>query len=195
MTTTTGTGRKRATKALQQASTSFIENFLSAMGGAMQLRSKEPGICWKASGQVAFAVIGEFAGPNTMAEDTPLLLRLRTNMYPPPAIYYHLRSPAVCCKLGVMQPPLLATDPAFELTALPSEIAQLGKWFTAWLDGKFYQSQTCPRPPVPLVSWRADDGLVERQDDVMTLGRNWKDHMYLWTPKAISEFKQWLNKD
>jgi hypothetical protein len=188
------TNKKRALELLRKAGQEFVADFLSAYNGAIPLRSKEPGLCWKAAGQVAFAVINEFAGPNAMEDDAPLLLRLRTNSYPPPAIHYHLKSPAVRHKLGVVSDPLIANEPVLELTALPEEIGKFGRWLTTWLDSQFYQRFNCPTPPIPLVAWSVNDDLTSRKDAVEDMGAEWRQHLYLWTNGALEVFEPWLQK-
>jgi hypothetical protein len=188
------TTKKQATKLLRDVGKEFVTGFLSAYSDAVTLRSKEPGLCWKAGGQVSFAALAEFSGPAAMADDAPLLFRLRTNLYPPPAIFYHLKSPAVRHKLGVSSDPLVATDPALELTALPEEIGKFGRWLTAWLDSQFYQRPQCPVPPIRLISWGCGDELEDERDDITQLGYDWRYHLYLWTPGALEMFEEWLNK-
>lgn len=192
MTVAIASGKKRAQKLLRNAGKEFVDDFLSSYSGAIPLRSKEPGLCWKASGQVAFATVSEFSGPNATEENAPLLLRLRTNLYPPPAIFYHLKSPAVRHKLGVPNEPLIATEPALELTALPEEIGKFGKWLTSWLDSQFYQRPNCPPPPLQLISWGCGDELEDERDDITQVGRDWRLHLYLWTPGALEVFEPWI---
>jgi hypothetical protein len=187
-------GRKRASKLLRSAGREFVDGFLSAYNGAIPLRSKEPGLCWKAGGIISFAAISEFSGPNATEEDAPLLMRLRTNLYPPPAVFYHLKSPAVRNKLGVSAEPLIANDPALELTATPEEIGKFGRWLTTWLDSTFYQKPNCPPPPIPLVSWGCGEELEDTREEITQVGRDWRLHLYLWTPTALEAFEAWLKK-
>lgn len=185
---------KKAANTLRKAGQKLMDGFLAAYGGAIQLRSKEPGICWKASGQVAFAAVSEFSGPNTMDDGAPLLLRIRTNLNPPPAIFYHIKSPAVRQRLGLPQDPLISTAPALELTALPEEIGEFGQWLTVWLDSLFCQQQTCPTPPVPLISWGCGAELEDEREMLTEIGRDWGLHLYLWTPRALEAFETWLKR-
>lgn len=194
MTTMTNTGKKQATKLLRSVGDTFMADFMSVYNSAIPLRSKEPGLCWKAAGQIAFAAINEFSGPNTMEDGAPLLMRLRTNIDPPPAISYHLKSPAIRNKLGVSQEPIIMSEPALELTAMPDEIGKFGKWLPMWLDSQFYQRNTCPTPPMQLISWRAGDDLADLRDDLMDLGTDWRLHLYLWTDRALMEFESWLKR-
>lgn len=194
MTVTVGAGKKRAAKLLRNAGNEFIAGFLSAYNAAIPLRSKEPGLCWKASGQVAFAAIAEFCGPNSTDEDAPVLLRLRTNSYPPPAIYYHLKSPAVRHKLSIPNEPLIATEPALEVTTMPDEVGKLGAWLTSWLDCHFYQRTCGPSPPIPLVAWGVREDLSERKEDFTQLGPRWRTNLYLWSPRALEVFEPWLSQ-
>jgi hypothetical protein len=194
MLTITGTGKKIALKSLRNAGNEFIDGFRSVYNLAIPLRSKEPGVCWKAGGQVSFAAISEFSGPNSTEEDAPFLLRLRTNMCPPPAINYHLRSPAVRQKLGLSADPMLAVEPVLEVTTLPEEMGKFGCWLTKWFDSYFYQRPQVPAPPVQLISWGCGSDLEDERDNLIELGRDWRLHQYLWSPGALERFDEWLKK-
>ncbi len=181
-------------KRLRQVGSDFVSGFLAGYSGAIPLRSKDPGLCWKASGQVAFAIVSEFSGPNTVEEDAPLLFGLRTNSFPPPAIYYHLKSPKVCHKLGIQSTPLILDTPALELIATPDEMAQLGHWLTAWLDSYFYQRTTAPDPPTTLLSVIVNEEYKEVATDITTIGPDWRFKMALWTPAALTSWNTFLHK-
>lgn len=185
-------GKKNAHKALRDAGAVFVREFLSEYTGAIALRSKEPGICWKAGGLVGFATVSEFAGPNTTDDDAPLLLRIRTNRCPPPAIYYHLKSPAVRHTLGLTQTTIIASDPALELTLLPEEVGMFARWVTAWLDGHFHRNSGYPQPPVNVLSLIAKEDLSELRCDPADSSMQWRNHNYLWTTAALAAYEPWL---
>lgn len=192
---TVGSGKRQAAKQLKAVGTEFVTGFMSTHQGAIPLRSKDPGLCWKASGQVAFAIIGEFSGPNMVQDDAPLLFRLRTNLYPPPAIYYHLKSPKVRHKLGIQATPIILSEPALEVTGTPDEIAKLGQWLTAWLDSYFYQRPIVPTPPFQICSVTVDKQTYQDVlTDVMSLGPDWRFKMNLWTPAALESWNAYLRK-
>jgi hypothetical protein len=191
---TTVTSTKRAAKLMKDAGSRFIAGFSATNPSIIQLRSKDPGICWKAGGTVAFATITEFSGPTATEDGAPHLLRLQTNAYPPPAVFYHLRSAAVRNKLGVGDVPLLCKEPVLELTALPEEIGKFGRWLTTWCDAQFYRLNLPPAPPVELISWGWNDDGSGRKDDLMQTGANWRNSLYLWTPTALRRWEDWLAK-
>lgn len=185
--------RKNATKELRRVGDAFIEGFMAENSGAIPLRSRDPGLCWKASGQVAFAIVNEFSGPNAVRDDAPLLFKLRTNLYPPPAVFYHLKSPKVRHKLGIHNEPIILTDPALELVGTPDQVSQLGRWLMAWLDSYFYQRASVPTPPFEICSVTVHkETYKDVATDITALGPDWRYKLNLWTPPALQTWNEYL---
>jgi hypothetical protein len=180
---------------LRQHGGAFVTKFLKARPGAIGLQSKEPAVCWGASGVANFAVVSEFSGPNTMDDDPPLLFRIRVNMYPPPALYHHLKSKAVRRKLRVATPLDIASGPELELHSLPEEVEEFGGWIPAWCDKHSRRAARAPKPPTPLLLWSVNEDLTERFDDFVSLGSEWHKALYLWTPRALELFSDWWKRD
>jgi hypothetical protein len=170
----------------------FVTRFLKAHPGAIAVPSKEPAVCWGASGVVNFAAVIEFSGPNSLGDDSPLLFRIRSNMYPPAALCSQLESEAVRHKLGVRTPPEIAKEPALELTALPEEVEEFGAWIPTWYDDLSRRAPRGPKPPIPLLSWGVNEDLTERLEDFVTVGSEWHMYLYLWTPRAVQLFSPWF---
>lgn len=189
------TKRKQAIKALRDTGNQFVDDFLSSNSDALKLRSKEPGAYWKTEDDIGFLAIKEF--PSIIysdQDDAPLIFRLRTNMYPPPAVFYHLKSPVIRNKFRLNGNPKLASEPTLELTALPEELNKFGQWTSSWLSAYHYQRRTPPEPPVPLFSWGWDEDCSQREDPLMSIGQDWRLHLYLWTAAALKAWKAWLGK-
>lgn len=186
-------GRKKSKNLLRETGKSFIDGFIRAYPNSVILRAKEPTFCWKAAGQVAFAVVSEFSGPNSVDENAPVLFRLMTNLNPPMALLYHLQSPAVRHTLGVQPNPLILKEPALELTGAPDEIGDLGSWLAQWFDAQFLQRTSAPMPPAPLLSLGWNEDLTTRKDLLTSIGPNWRYHLYLWTPLALEQWEDWLD--
>lgn len=188
------TQQKTVRKLLQEVGNLFNSSFVNNHPGALILRSKDPGVCWKAAGQIAYASIAEFSGPhvNDSCDNAPTLFRLKVNLQAPPALFYHLNSPAVRHKLCISSRTTLADDPLLEVTAHPKEIAELGKWLALWLEHKFYNSKTPPVTPIALETWVCDENMKDHHEDFNALGEHWIRCEYLWTPSAASKFSAWL---
>jgi hypothetical protein len=173
----------------------FVNRFLKAHPAAIALRSTEPAVCWGASGVVNFAAVGEFSGPNSMGDGAPLLFRIRVNLYPGPVLAKQLTSEAVRHKLHVGTRAQIATEPGLELTALPEEVEQFGAWVPAWHKALARHAARPPKPPIPLLSWAVNEDLSERREEFASLGSEWENQLYLWTPRAVQLFSRWLRSD
>ncbi len=162
----------------------------------MVLRSKEPSICWKNSGEVSFITISEHSGPNQNDMMAPLTFRMRLNLTPPAALPFHLNSQAVRYKLGLhANSPVIANSPTLEVMALPEEIGKFGKWMVEWLDAQFRGNDVPPDPPVSLISWTwVDHSLETLKSDITSIGKKWMYHNYLWTPSALEQFDTFLKQ-
>ncbi len=121
-----------------------------------------------------------------------MVLRLRLNTNPPPALYYHLDSIPFRYRLGVSDNPIIATDPSLELTALPDELSNYGDWLPVWLESVFYNRTQPPRTTHDLVSYGWNSDLSVSKMPFNLLGKEWASHNYLWTARAIDTFENWL---
>ena len=186
--------KKQATHQLRNTGNDFVSDFIPNFKNlnVMSLRSKEPGVCWKASERIAFAIITEFSGPNTIETEAPILFRLSTNLYPPPALFYHLKSAKVQHKLGISANAVLHDYPQLQVTGTPGEIAKLGKWLTLWLNNHFFRLPKAPQPPFQLNSLTVSKEFKEISTNLMDFGPEWLDKLYLWTPEANKLWKIYL---
>jgi hypothetical protein len=191
----TSLGKKKTQKLLRSVGTDFCNMFMSNNVNAIELRSKEPGICWKACGAVGFLAIAEYSGPNSMENNSPTLFRLRINFKPPPAVAFHLKSNAVRHKLGIQNNPTIAKEPQLILTAQPKELVSFGSWVISWLDHHFYGRNYPPESPIPLIAWGWDDNGKDKKVNYTKACTNWKDYEYLWTQEAIAQLEPWLYRD
>lgn len=189
---TTTQSRKSSQKVLHEIGDYFTKDFMAMHPLVVTLRAKNPTLCWKAAGEVAYLSISEFVGPNSTQEDGLTLYRLKINLDAPPALFYHLKSPAIRHKLGINQNPLISVSPTLELTATAEEIKEFGRWTVSWLDAQFYQKTDAPKPPIPLVNWTWDGDLNKVSQDFMQMDVNWLNCSYVWTQKAIDQFEDYL---
>lgn len=184
--------KKQAQELVKRVGKDFTSNFTINNLNTVDLRSKTPCVCWKSQGLVSFAAVSEYAGPNTMEADTPLLLKLRVNEMPPPALFYHSKSPAVKYKLGLINEPTIATTPAVEIISAPEELVAIGKWLPVWFEARLARFASCASPPIALYDRGWSDAGEERLTDFNTLGQRWPTSVYLWTKQAILSFDEWL---
>lgn len=175
-------------KLLTTAGKEFAQGFLTRHQSAIQLRSRDPGFCWKSGGLVSYAVLAEFGGPS-MDPEAPTMFRLRMNIAPPPALPYHLQSPAVRLKLGIIGLPNIATEPTLEVTTRPEEMGKFGAWLTDWIDAQFCNRATPPASPSPLHYWGVGENMVEKIEKLDEVGRDWLQLTSLWTEEALCEFR------
>lgn len=187
--------RKGVKSLLKLAGDEFTTDFIKGCPSAINLRSKEPGICWKAAGLISHAYLAEFSGPNATKESAPVLFRLRTNMYPPPAVFYHLKSPAVQYKLKLFKAPILADGPGIELTATPDEAGKFGGWLTNWFDNYASLKAQPPDSPIQLFSYRWTEDNKTRCEDLSTIGSDWRYCTFLWTEKASKAWADYQMSD
>jgi hypothetical protein len=182
---------KQAQQILRQVGDAFVNKFLEVHPAAIPMRSKEPAVCWGVTGVVNYAAVAEFSGPTIMADGSPLLFRIRVNLYSPPALYYHLKSPAARQKLGVPASPEIATEPSLELTAAPEEVEGFGAWVSSWFHAQSRHAARGPKPPTPLILWDQNEDLTERREELVSLGRDWRGLTYLWTARSLQLFVPW----
>jgi hypothetical protein len=180
---------------LRQEGSAFVAGFLEARPAATALRLDEPTVCWGDAGVVNFAVVEEHSGPNVMDGDPPVLFRIRVNLCPPPELCGQLESAALRRKLHVPTPPIIANDPALEVTALPEEVGQFGAWVSAWCDAWARRAAEAPPPPIPLFSWMVEEDLTEELFALASLGPDWRDYLCLWTAGSHRVFSPWLRKE
>jgi len=182
---------KEAQQILRRVGDAFVNKFLEVCPAAIPMRSKDPAVCWGVSGAVNFVVVVELSGPNTMEAGAPLLFRIRANLYPPPALYHIMKSPVARQKLGVPASPEIATEPSLELTAAPEEVEKFGAWVPAWFHAQSGHAARAPKLPMPLFLWDQNEDLTERREELVSLGRDWRVHTYLWTARSLQLFVPW----
>jgi hypothetical protein len=182
---------KQALQILRRVGNGFVKGFIEVHPAAIPMRSKDPAVCWGFSGVANFAFVAEFSGPNTMEAGAPLLFRIQVNLYPPLALYHHLKSPAARLTLGIPASPEIATEPSLELTAAPEEVEKFGAWVPAWFHAQSRHAARAPKPPTPLLIWEQNEDLTERREEFVSLGRDWRVHTYLWTAHALQLFVPW----
>jgi hypothetical protein len=185
----------QAQRSLHANGSAFVSKFMNAYPAAIALRGKKPAVCWGVSGVVNFSVVNEFSGPTTMGGDAPLLFRVSVNLYPPPALYHSLKSPAVRQQLGVPTAFRIAEEPTLQLTALPEELEQFGTWVLAWYHDQSRHAPQAPKPPIPLLRLTSSGDLGDLSEDLVSAGSDWRFYTYLWTPRAFQLFSTWLEKD
>lgn len=196
MTTATKMSSDRAHKVMKQVGNEFVKSFMANYSGqAMQLRSREPGVCWKAGGRLSYATVQEYTGPETSSYPTPLIAQIQVNTYPPPALTaYHLTSPHVRHVLGVRPNPVIASDPKLELNCEPDDIPKFGNWLTQWIDAQFRQQPDPPTPPIPLYWWTWEETGRGKFIDYNSLRNNWRKAEFIWTEPAAVQHRAWLEQ-
>ena len=181
---------KRAQQILRQVGGAFVKGFIEVHPAAIPMRSRDPAVCWGASGVVNFAVVAEFSGPTIMEAGSPLLFRIRVNLYPPPDVFHNLSTPAARQKLGAPTPAVMAKKPSLELTAAPEEVEGFGAWISSWFDAWARRAAQPPQPPIPLIFWDSSS-----REDLVSLGSDWRDRNDFWTARALQLFETWLREE
>lgn len=188
---------EKSRRAIRDAGVEFVNSFLSGYSNpAIQLRSRDPGVCWKAGGQLSYATLHEFTGPNTSGYPAPHIVELQVNVYPPPAlISYHLASAGSRRKLGVRASPIISTEPRLRLCCLPEEAGQFGSWLPGWIDAQFCRHKRPPAPPCELLSWTWDAGGGSIQQPYVDLeDETWRRAEAVWTPAAAAQHDEWVRQ-
>ncbi len=181
--------KRRARAILRKMGKATIQGFLDNYSEAIELKSKDPSVCWNVSGIFHYAVVDDVSGPNIHGGDSPLILRLRVNQDPPPALYYYLKH---------CTPPLsesvIATTPILDIRTLPWEMPKFGGWVLTWHRCHYKNDPCPPDPPIKLVNMVGKMDLSEQMPDFNDLGPAWLHQSNFWTQRALEEFEPWWKK-
>jgi hypothetical protein len=184
----------RAVHVLRAAGSKYHANLLGTGNAHMELRSKDPAVCWKRLGQVHFSVLSEYCGPTTRScKDAPFLLQARVNICPPIGLYFHLKSTAVQCRLGLSDKPVISTDPRVTFVHAPDESGCVGLWLYDWLAAHYCNQPRLPKTQLEIITPKWGTDLKSVVDlDLEELGPDWLKEENLWTVRANRLFNDWL---
>ncbi len=185
--------KKKQDKLLYDNGNEFVDGFLASNISAVDLRSRTPGVCWQKDGYISYATVVNFSQTTTY-DGLPHLFRIYMNLYPPPILSACLKATEVRQKFALSDTYELATTPTLEITALPQEIGQFGRWLSRWNDAHSGGNPKPPKPPVRLISWGWNEKLESTKDDLCDVFESWHLRSYLWTEMAIEIWENWLRR-